>query len=390
MTTLKQCLSGFRRARRLPAAMAFMTLALNLLLPAAALAGNWTPTGSLTTARKNHTATLLPNGKVLVVGGYNGSYLASAELYDPATGTWISVHSLTTARENHTATLLPNGQLLVVGGSNGSYLASTELYDPATNTWTTSDSLPIARSAHTATLLPSPSPGRVLVVGGYNGSYLANAFLYDLSLGLWNGSVVPGTARSAHTATLLPSNEEALVVGGRSTGNSSPVPAAELYQDSYATFSPAGYLSYPPLSSHTATLLPNGQVLVAGGYPDVPLAWLFDRGEKSWTLTGYLATARQAHTAILLPNGKVLVAGGDNANSGTLANAEIYDPATGTWTSARSLTTARENHTATLLPNGKVLVAGGYDTSSGKYLASAEIYDPVSALTGALELLLPD
>ena len=101
--------------------------------------GVWSPTGSLTTARYYHTATLLPNGKVLVAGGYHGTSdgpLASAELYDPATGTWSATGSLGTARIYHTATLLPNGKVLVAGGvaSSGS-LASAELYDPATGTW---------------------------------------------------------------------------------------------------------------------------------------------------------------------------------------------------------------------------------------------------------------
>src|SRR6266478_8008026 len=126
-------------------------------------------TGSLNTGRYWHTATLLPNGKVLVAGGYDGvNYLTSAELYDPATGTWTATGSLDTARYRHTATLLPNGNVLVAGGVNSSgSLASAELYDPASGTWTAPGSLGAARAAHTATLLPN---GKVLVAGGYNDS----------------------------------------------------------------------------------------------------------------------------------------------------------------------------------------------------------------------------
>src|SRR5205823_4218892 len=91
--------------------------------------GTWSATGSLNTARRQHTATLLPNGKVLVAGGYNGGYLTSAELYDPASGTWRATGSLHTARAEHTARLLPNGKVLVAGGFNGGYLTSAELYD---------------------------------------------------------------------------------------------------------------------------------------------------------------------------------------------------------------------------------------------------------------------
>jgi hypothetical protein len=126
---------------------------------------------------------LLPNGKVLVAGGDGSSgYLASAELYDPATGIWMATGSLSTARYDHTATLLPNGKILVAGGYNGGYLASAELYNPANGTWTATGSLGTARELHTATLLPN---GMVLVAGGYNFSSgsLASAELYDIGLG---------------------------------------------------------------------------------------------------------------------------------------------------------------------------------------------------------------
>jgi len=149
---------------------------------AAELSPSWVPTGSLFTARTRHTATLLPNGKVLVAGGNNGPALSGAELYDPATGTWTATGSLGTARERHTATLLPNGKVLVAGGaiSLDGFLSSAELYDPASGTWTATGSLLTARSFHTATLLPNC---KVLVAGGNNGPVLSSAELYDLGLG---------------------------------------------------------------------------------------------------------------------------------------------------------------------------------------------------------------
>src|SRR5213078_2182015 len=124
---------------------------------------------------------------------------------------------------------------------------------------------------------------------------------------------------------------------------------------------------------HTATLLPSGKVLVAGGSngSDLSSAELYDPASGTWTATGSLGTARDAHTATLLPNGKVLVAGGSTGSG--LSSAELYDPASGTWTTTGSLGTARDAHTATLLPNGKVLVAGG---NNGPALSSAELYDP--------------
>ena len=141
----------------------------------------------MATARYDHTATLLPNGQVLVAGGFGGNYLASAELYDPATGLWTATGSMAAARFCHTVTLLPNGQVLVAGGFNDASgaLASAELYDPATGLWTATGSMATKRDGHTATLLPN---GQVLVAGGYNGVFLASAELYDPATGLWTAT----------------------------------------------------------------------------------------------------------------------------------------------------------------------------------------------------------
>jgi deoxycytidylate deaminase len=185
--------------------------------------GTWTATGSMGNARREHTATLLPNGRVLVAGGTGPSYLSSAELYDPGTGTWTATGSMGTARRDHTATLLANGKVLVAGGYNGSYLSNAELYDPGTGTWTATGSLGTARTAHTATLLPN---GKVLVAGGSGSSgYLRSAELYDPGRGIWVATVSMGTARRNPTATLLP-NDKVLVAGGY---NGSYLSSAELY-----------------------------------------------------------------------------------------------------------------------------------------------------------------
>ena len=145
----------------------------------------WVPAGHLNTARHSHTATLLPNGKVLVTGGANTStILNSAELYDPATGTWSVTGSLNTARIYHTATLLQSGKVLVAGGGVAPSLPNTaEVYDPATGTWSVTGSLAAAHTGHAATLLPN---GKVLIVGGtVDFSMLNNAELYDPAIGTW-------------------------------------------------------------------------------------------------------------------------------------------------------------------------------------------------------------
>ncbi len=350
--------------------------------------GTWTATGSLGGARFYHTATLLPNGKVLVAGGRGTS--ASAELYDPASGTWTGTGSLTTARELHTATLLPNGKVLVAGGNdnNGVPLASAELYDPANRTWKATGSLATARNGHAATLLPN---GKVLVAGGFNGGTLTSAELYDPASGIngsWTATGSLGHARANHTATLLP-NGKVLVAGG-ADNSFNALASAELFDPASGTngtWTTTGSLGAARIQ-HTATLLPNGTVLVTGGYNSsaaLASAELYDQTNQTWTATGSLGQARDNHTATLLPNGKVLVAGGINGPS--LASAELYDPASGSWTGTGSLATARQVHTATLLPNGKVLVAGGAGSSTGSPLASAELYDPASGTwtaTGSL------
>jgi N-acetylneuraminic acid mutarotase len=190
-------------------------------LPAQAFVPQWETTGSMVTARCACTATVLPDGKVLVAGGYNGStpwtVYASAELYDPATGTWESTGSMSGSRAGHKAMLLPNGKVLVAGGYDGAYLTSAELYDPDTGTWTTTGSMAEGRVWHTMTLLPN---GKVLVTGGENGSSTFSALtaeLYDPAanggLGAWSATGSMAQARSVHTATLLPDGK-VLVAGG--------------------------------------------------------------------------------------------------------------------------------------------------------------------------------
>ncbi len=364
-------------------ALALAALVFNFSVIQPAKAFIFTNTGSLNTARWDHTATLLNNGKVLVVGGSGiGGVLRDAELYDPATGTWTPTSPPNTARWGHTATLLPNGKVLVTGGTDGSSsLSSTELYDPTDGSWTTTGSLNTARYGQTATLLQN---GKVLVAGGFNSTSsdlaLRSGELYDSATGYW--SVTKGnhliTARYEHTATLLPDGR-VLVAGGYNT-SSGVLSSAELYtpSDDGGSWLAASDMG-SPRNSHTASLLPNGNVLIAGGFYGTFLSsselYTPDSGAGTWTSTGLLNEPRCANTATLVPNGEVLVTGG----YGPLASTELYYPSSGLWTTNSLLLNARDSHTATLLANGQVLVVGGYEDGIGP-LSSAELYDSSSPL----------
>jgi N-acetylneuraminic acid mutarotase len=177
--------------------------------------GAWTPTGNLATMRIYHTATLLRDGRVLVVGGGDRAalgtgeeFVAGAEIYNPAAGTWTPTGGLNTGREFHTATLLPDGRVLVAGGDTRCHPGGAELYDSSTGAWTNAGDLVSFRYNHTATLLPN---GSVLLVGGVG--LLTSTEVFDPTSGAWTSVGHLATARTQHTATLL-NNGSILIIGG--------------------------------------------------------------------------------------------------------------------------------------------------------------------------------
>jgi hypothetical protein len=342
----------------------------------------WTATGNLTTARTRGTATLLSDGKVLVAGGIDASgWVTSAELYDPETGSWTATGSMRTPRAGHTATLLSDGKVLVTGGINGASgsLASAELFDPATGSWTAARRMHSTRLHATATLLPG---GMVLVAGGDVsdgwGEYTSSAELYDPSTGTWTTTENMTTPRGRHTATLL-SDGNVLVAGGvigvaDGVIGSAVAASAELYDPSTGTWTASASMSTARMGI-TATLLLDGKVLVAGGLgsDNDRSAELYDPGAGSWTTTGSMDAPRGNHSATLLPNGYVLVVGGGDSND-PVVTAELYNPGTGSWFATLSVGAKRDVQSATLLRDGTVLVVSG-DTGT---VASgyADLYDP--------------
>jgi hypothetical protein len=349
----------------------------------------FTPTGSLKEARGLHTATLLPDNKVLVAYGSNRNTncylgLSSIEVYDAGTGTFTEIVGEDgVGIFGHTATLLPNEQVLLAGGfvddawdCLGSYSSNgTSLYDPVTGVFSQPGNMTTARGGHTATLLMN---GKVLVAGGADqdpgGTGSASAELYDPSTGAFTQTGSMAVARFRHTATLL-QNGKVLITGGTSLDSSNPTATAEVYDPATGTFTVTGGMT-TAREEHTATLLADGKVLIVGGEGPVTgsselqataTVEVYDPSTGLFSTTGSMTAARSLHTATLLPSGKVLVAGGGDDNS----TAEVYDPATGYFSITGGMEIGRSGHTATLLPNGSVLVAGGGIFAG---LASAELY----------------
>jgi hypothetical protein len=342
-----------------------------------------------------HTMQVLDaSGRVLAQGSYGGGSSwpgASPIAWSPTSSmspgaspiAWSPTGSMSAARVDHTATLLSDGRVLIAGGqdANVAIVASAELYDPKSGTFSATGPMTTARVADTATLL---SDGRVLIAGGYNGSsdyngsnHLSSAELYDPKSGTFSPTGPLTTAREHHTATLL-SDGWVLLAGGVDASHKD-LASAELYDPKTGTFSPTGSMATARVGP-TATLLSDGRVLIAGGENlssnQLASAELYDPKTGTFSPTGSMTTSRYNHTATRLADGRVLIAGGYNG-SYHQSSAELYDPKSGTFSPTGSMAVGREYHTATLLSDGRVLVAGGEDVREAS-VASAELYDPKS------------
>jgi len=368
--------------------------------------GTWHSTGTMAVARKLHTATLLPDGKVLVAGGVDSNddtssrALASAELYDPHTGTWSATGSMIHPRAWATATLLPSGLVLVAGGlcpgstTNGcptvedpsGAIADAELYDPRTGKWTATGTMFSPRFEHTAVLL---ADGRVLVAGAELAPdrLIASTELYDPAAGRWRAAGDLFIPRWQQFAVALPDGG-ALVAGGY--GATSPTAhglsnSVELFNPGTGTWHTGPKLLVGRAQGGAATLLQNGTVLIAGGDGGgdhmLASAELYDPITGART-TGAMSTTRVEFASAAMPDGRLLVMGGfDVPGTGKLlSSAEIYDPAAGAWFDAGSMASARFDFTATLLEDGTVLVTGGSAVAGNAPLPGADAVSPLAEI----------
>ena len=338
-------------------------------------------TATMTTARDGHTATLLPDGKVLVAGGHatseNRSF-SSAELYEAGSGTFSPTGSMVQPRMGHTATTVRGDggvRVLIVGGfddSSQKTTVSAELYDPEAGSFTATGSLSQARFGQTATLL---ADGRVLVAGGQSRALALNsAEVYDPRTGAFATTGSMAQSRFGLTATLLP-NGQVLVAGGYNAAQMW-LASAELYDPTTGKFSPTADMESPRVF-HAAVALADGRVLITGGIGkhggSLAPVEIYDPATGRFSSTGSMTKPRSWHSVSLLSDGRVLVAGGQNDKTGGfLSSTDIFDPGTNKFTATGSMQTARSNQTATLLPDGRTLIVGGDDGSGN--LSSAELF----------------
>lgn len=386
---------------------AYSALGLALCNASEPTSGTFSATKNMSTNRLGHTATLLATGEVLVAGGESqgppvasspgpgsAAPIASAELYNPAHRRWTATGSMATARLAHTATLLPNGQVLVTGGTPDFFfcVATAELYNPATGQWTTTGSMTMPRCNHTATLLAN---GQVLIAGGQavaltcgngscrSGDSLATAEIYNPSMGTWQSTGSMNVARAFERAALL-QNGKVLVAAGADIANGTitALASAELFDPPQGRWNLTGSLSAPD-KLPVSTPLANGNVLLVK-------ASFYNPATGTWTITSpYPKSFNGEGTgATLLTTANVLITGFicnyNGCGSAPTNGALLYESSTNTYAATGAMTTARKGASQTLLPNGQVLVAGGFNeqtlcsgcTMTPVFLSSAELYTP--------------
>ncbi len=295
----------------------------------------------------------------------NFDILSSSELYDPATNSWRAAATMASTRAGHATSLLPDGKVLVAGGYDADFnlLDSTELYDPANDSWSPAASMTQARSDYTATLLGN---GKVLVTGGAGDN---SAELYDPGTDKWIAAGSMLTTRYLHTVTSL-SNGKVMAAGGYDFNNGY-LASAELYDPFSNSWSAAGPMA-AGRQSHSSTLLADGRVLVAGGYDlnngYLAIAETYDPVTDKWSAAGFMKTPRLNQSATLLPGGKVLAAGGTDGTS-VLSSAELYSPDT---TPDPFAFASRTGVNLTTVVESDPFVINGIDVSAAVSISSGE------------------
>jgi hypothetical protein len=346
----------------------------------------WSRAPRLPHARSRAATVELGGAGVLVSGGVNGVALPNVDVLRPGAPAWTPLPPLREARFAHTATTLLDGRVLVAGGSGvRRYLNEIEIIDPEGERPSVRGALSMGRASHTATRL---SDGRVLVVGGHAkrthrwsseadivAVAPAEAELWCPADGTSRATEMPAHARVGHTATLL-ADGRIVVLGGRPATAYTPqlrtvIPSAETWDPATERWAEA--MAPAARAFHTATLLADGRVLIAGGadrHRTLSTAELYDPRTGAFTPTGPLEFGRSNHGATLLADGRVLVVGGVCGHH-SLSSAEVWDPKTGTWRVVAYLGSPRSCHALVHGRAGELLAVGG--TYEGRPVDAVEV-----------------
>ena len=343
--------------------------------------------GSMLQSRVSHSATLLQDGRVLVVGGMDEGFnpLRTAEVFEPKTNRWSLAGEMTEARTEHSATLLKDGRVMVTGGMNEKLklIGSTEIYDPKTGKWSEHEMMRTVRRGHFTLPLPD---GRVAVVGGVGQTLgglgilanitavgaLLSTEIYDPATDTWARGEDMIEGHSGGHAVVL-KDGRVLIAGGHNQGEG--LASSEIFDPNSNEWMRTSSMVRKTFAN-TATVLLDGSVLFTGGFGMsrskggiTPGSEVFDPKTNEWRKAPDTLHGRMGHTNTLLPDGRVITIGGSTA-SGPVNSGEYMEPETWLWSEITPMSVERSQHTATLLNDGRILVAGG------SIQRTVEVYDP--------------
>ncbi|MBN4059234.1 hypothetical protein JYT22_01120, partial [Endomicrobium sp. AH-315-J14] len=346
----------------------------------------WAYAGNMSEPRRDHTATTLADGRVLVVGGrYSlngpGAFFDGIELFDLTTMTFMAGAPLSVPRAGHSATSLEDGTILVAGGiySKLGTTYTAESYDPIADAWAPAGVLSRYRGGHAAVRLPD---GDVMIFGGDGVSgVIGSSERYYTDNNTWTGTAGMDTYMPQQTATLLPSGKVLVTRGSHENVHALYDPETDTWQPT----EPEGSNSFGKTRGHTTEILPSGRVLKTGGWgygSPAFAATIYDPAANTWVETDQMKHGRTLHASVVMPDGRVVVSGGNQADAGALQSdptdaVQAFDESTETWTSLPSMGLRRWMHTMSLVPGGRLLVLGGWSGAPGAtLLSSASLYYP--------------
>ena len=351
--------------------------------------------GSMQHSRVDHSATLLRDGRVLVIGGMDNAFtpLRTAELFDPERNRWEAAGEMREARTEHTATLLKDGRVMVTGGMNENLeiVGTTEIFDPDTGKWSDHESMRTVRRGHFTLPLKD---GRVVVVGGVGQTLgglgilanisavgaLLSTEIYDPQTDTWSRASDMLEGHSGGLAVVL-KDGRVLVAGGYNQAEA--LASSEVFDPQIGEWIRTASMARKTFAN-TAIVLSDGTVLFTGGFGMsrskggiIPGSEVFDPNTNEWRKAPDTVHGRMKHTITLLPDGRVVSIGGSTA-SGPAKTAEYMDPMTWSWSEITPMSVERSGHTATLLHDGRILVAGGaiektvevYDADTDEWTSS--------------------